>query len=347
MEDADFEEQAPVIDYLYYAKKLQQDGVTVIPVLPHKAETLRQEFINACNQFPEYLSPTVNTKFVGGGFGGFGNPASFHNMFVRKVRQEMQTHAVEFFKHVTQLRFEEFGERLPYLQQLIDRMCVRHKGTSTTRESWHKDITPPEQVECKRIGQVLGGWLNTDTECQAFSCIIGSHRDAGANSEQGFYKLDQKKQDELKNSPLKKIITVPPGHWVVFYQYITHEVLPRKAKRHGYRLYMGWRLCNDHRPLFDFAKVFESQGVIRLCSGQTPRMYPRRPPPPKFRHRRDDWLSTTFKKCAIIHPSTAKMQSLEEAGLPLYPNYSPEEIEIVTPKKYFQFLPTPTAMHCC
>lgn len=70
-----------------YCDQLRQDGVTVIPFLaPSSLGAMRDRFDDECVNFPEFhMRPSCGT-YVLGGFAAFGNPGSFHNEFVRRVR---------------------------------------------------------------------------------------------------------------------------------------------------------------------------------------------------------------------------------------------------------------------
>ena len=71
-------------------------GVATVPVYQlSELDELNSEFDAACHSFPEYARTSANKNkdgkdilYVLGGFAAFGNPASFHNTFVRKLRQK-------------------------------------------------------------------------------------------------------------------------------------------------------------------------------------------------------------------------------------------------------------------
>jgi len=202
---------------------------------------------------PEFKNPQGPLTL--GGFGALAIPSSFHHPDIRFIRQlvydKVKPELRKYFTHSN-------------LELLFDRVSVRRVGTSTSAESWHRDICPdslPDDI-------ILGGWINLDPDGspnQKFSCSPGTHRDV-PNDQTGFAKT----KEIPKN---KKIYEVPPGHIILFHQNILHEVKAQKAKFESHRLYLGWRLTNSNAPLFDHTSIIENQGVPKIPSGQIPPMY--------------------------------------------------------------------------
>jgi len=327
---------------------LHRDGVVVVPLLtPDETRDLHRAMLLEMAAFPEYVSPASfvdhppnsssgignnnNTLFVDGGFGAFGNPASFHNPTTRRIRQLVHTRALELFRDLY----------LP-IEQLVDRFSVRPVGSSTSKESWHRDQSPGSDI-------VLGGWVNLDLEggTQYLSCVPGTHGSIGTRH--GFRPLTPEEKTEAESNKVK--VTIPPGHWVVFHQNLVHEVNPAKAKYDSMRQYVGYRIGGAGlQPLFEQFKpnkefgtdfdlkrdVFEKQGVPPLPSGQYPPMFSlmtqscRKP-------RLLQWSASTFKPaCLETRFSQASQadevcvrrfaKSLADLGLPLYPPYTAAEL---------------------
>ena len=97
---------------------------------PEIQSNLRQEFITTCRNFPEYSQPVENNQYVIGGFAAFGNPASFHNEFVRKLRQWALHEVLHIFRPLRNGR---------KLEQDIDRMLWRTHNLQPPAETWHRD----------------------------------------------------------------------------------------------------------------------------------------------------------------------------------------------------------------
>lgn len=88
-------------------------------------------------------------------------------------------------------------------------------------------------------------------------------------------------------SKLKVKITVPPGHVVIFPQYILHEVVASPVKHNMLRLFTGWRLTSKKESLYDtlhkyksskypsLKTIMDKQGVPPIPGGMIPPMYSR------------------------------------------------------------------------
>jgi hypothetical protein len=82
------------------------DGVCTIKILNKDYET---EFKDIEKTFPEYKDTA--TTFVLGGFGAYGNPSSFHNPLVKKLREFMET-----------MPFIEVNPKNPAYREMIARV---------------------------------------------------------------------------------------------------------------------------------------------------------------------------------------------------------------------------------
>ena len=76
-----------------YVEHLKREGWVVIPCLGEKISMIKHnlDFRDALSKMPEYenaLNMLRNgTPFVKGGMAALGNPSSFHNSYVRTIRQ--------------------------------------------------------------------------------------------------------------------------------------------------------------------------------------------------------------------------------------------------------------------
>jgi hypothetical protein len=339
---------------------LFQDGVSIVPLLSQeKTRHYRQQFQNI--QFPEFIQH--DGSYVMGGFGAYGNPASFHNPIVRELRMETTPHMTEFFKRQFQ---GAFPEETFYIERLFDRMCVRKTGTTIPKETWHRDLNPmtmvlvdkKEKLYTPRSNEhIFGGWINLDDTPQYFSCALSTHTDPivlkKGRSESGF-TAQEKASHDIK--PTK--VPVPPGHAVVFYQRILHQVAPHRYKQDSFRQFQLFRIvCSSivPEPLFPretIHKWIHDQATPLLPSGQHPPMFSSNHSSIYlFRDNQHDPIEFSKK----IHPHCLKQQtchsgknkgrsytivhrfmtSLREYGLPLYPSYKEEETKILFPQKLF------------
>ena len=343
------------------ARALARDGVAVAALLtPEEVAHYRQRLLDVeLPAMPEFAHPIE--KYVDGGFGALANPASFHNPTVRELRQKIARRTWAFFQAVCER--EHPGESGWRLEQLLDRLALRSTGSSTSAETWHRDQSPT-------LDTVFGGWLNLDMSelggaaqgTQYFSCNPGTHRLSPAQV--GFAALKKKTPEFEAAKAAKTVVAVPPGHWVVFFQNLVHEVHPRKITYDSLRLFVGFRLTQSPRPLFDEVKpgnkpeerkafggaafhwrtfVFDDQGTPPIPSSQYPPLWSastlnfRKP-------QLQAWSSAftpPYQQPEKGYPARF-MPSLRAAGLPLYPAYSEAEIAIHTPR-LLSPLPAPSS----
>ena len=169
----------------------------------------------------------------------------------------------------------------------------RPAGASPSAESWHRD----ESKYAEDADTVFGGWLNLDDQDQFFSCVPGTHTQTSKNK--GFAKISDKSQIESFNQT-KTSVRIPPGHILIFYERMVHEVVSGKKKYNMYRLFLGWRLTYSNKSLIDLhleqirslpdgdvqkilhkdidmlndlEYLLQNQAIIPIKSGQMPPMY--------------------------------------------------------------------------
>ena len=253
-----------------HVEHLQREGWVVIPCLGKnvKMEVHNSDFKEALRAMPEFKNTNAmlenGTPFVKGGMAALGNPSSFHNMYVRKIRQ---------WAHNTVLK-EVF---LPILrkdkellfEQVIDRMLFRRPPAKPGAESWHRD----ESENAKKGDTIYGGWINLDTETQYFSGCPTTHKELDAITlNQGFAKIHKK--DHSKYKGMCKRIPIKPGHIFIFYERMVHEVLANAKKKDQCRLFLGWRTTKETTPLVKkLRQLLKDKAVMPIKSGQTPAMY--------------------------------------------------------------------------
>jgi hypothetical protein len=253
-----------------YSRRLQRNGFVVLKYseFTTSIDLLQTQFDEALNNFPEYVPNP--THYVGGGFGALGNASSFHNSFVRTLRQRAMSAVFPVFKEIAQP-----GDKFT---QIIDRMMVRFPGQSPTAESWHRDVSPAPAGT-----RVFGGWINLDNQNQYFSCVKGTHLLPPDSI--GFAKLGKEqsahytslRKNLKKGLPSGDVVqvTIPPGGILIFSENIIHEVFPSKTKYKMRRLFLGWSLGQTIHASRDLPRQLREQDVVTLKSGQDPRMWPK------------------------------------------------------------------------
>ena len=348
---------------------LKRAGATIIKVLDKKdLPKAREGFMTATRSFPEYKrnpddpNQTVEGHplvYTLGGFAAFGNPASFHNPYVRQQRLTTREAVLPLFETVIRLMHNEEQRAKTKFQMVPDRMLYRHRSQAPSAESWHRDVTPAKYLT--KGDEVYGGWLNLDlTQNQYFSFIPGSH--LGVNLlelREGFASLSPEAIKMVK--PYRSRITVPPGYALIFPQYILHEVVSNRATYDMMRIFMGWRTTTSGGFLIPATRErMETQGIIPLPSGQEPPMYAANHGS-FFRHKAFrpiydidwkvstiGWSNETFKESGPTGvPITVRhegkgdkpdyrlvpryMNSLKHYGLPMYPPYTKDELDLYLP----------------
>ncbi|GAF82047.1 unnamed protein product, partial [marine sediment metagenome] len=404
-------------------KELLYIGVTTVPVYsPSELTDIGKKFDEACLTFPEYLRSASNPSknpdnqdllYVLGGFGAYGNPASFHNMFVRDLRNRAnQSVKNKLLKPlVTSYPDQKFAKKLKS-QVLFDRMMNRPAMQEPTAEAWHRDIIEKSTGNIAPGDIIFGGWVNTSKHPQAFSYIPGSHLGvdlyslkSGGFAEPGaiFDKSigtvqkkiknteDEDEKEELKKNlkelrgkrkklyelfkQFKSRTVVPPGHAIIFPQYILHEVVSKGVNHAVKRVFTGYRLTTSNELLMVDKKTrkptllnnVKTQSIMRLGGGMLPPVYSanhgmsflrkkffiygsknpkhgkKASPKNQIKETTITWSNKNFKDvCKINRPARngkdayqivkRYMNSLEEMGLPLYPEYTKKELEIYYPQ---------------
>lgn len=315
---------------------LSKDGVAIVPIF-NKEQTQGHRKNIQDIFFPEFLNQ--QPPYVMGGFGAYGNPSSFHHPHIRQLRQDAYPVMKEFFQ-------KTFQGKTCFLEQMFDRVCVRRAGTSTSKETWHRDVCP--RVVDPNQEHVFGGWINLDDEPQYFSCSLSTHR-AGCGSKTGFV---------AQSTPTSKAdrVKIPSGCAIVFYQNILHQVLPKKQKKDSFRLFQAFRvIVSDTQPdpLYPRKmtnKWISDQAVPLLPSDQHPPMY--------SSNHSSVFLFSNGPNDPIVfskncHPSCLisktcnsgknkgktyqivqrHMTSLRDYNIPLFPTYTKQEKQIFSPQE--------------
>ena len=264
---------------------LLQNGYVVVPTCFADATIRKQaqaDFLQTLKGFPEYQPGTTN--YVLGAFAALGNAASFHNPFVRNLRQTMHT---ELYNTL----FKELLDTYPThnLEQILDRMLYRPAGVAPTAESFHRDESGGLLDDI-----TFGGWLNFNDQPQTLSCVPCTHSlDPEQQAAVGFHAIPKAQHREMKAR--RRIVDIPAGYAVIFIDNIVHEVLSRKCKFDLLRVFIGFRLTRDTEPLTPgIRELLHTQGVVPLKSGQVPPMY--------AKLHIVNWIDKVVAFSANVHP---------------------------------------------
>lgn len=274
-------------------EKLYRFGVSTIPIIdPKDLKQVNEEYHKTRVGFPEYeriplteLTPNgEELVYVLGKFAALGNPSSFHNEWVRKYRM-MCYKAVrkEILKPLLKSSFAINFDN-GHTEMLFDRIMWRIPGQQPPRETFHRDVIPSRFIDDH--DEVFGGWLNTDMKSQYFSAIPGSHLGISLKTLQpGFARVANEDLGVIKMDTMS--FECPPGHMIIFPQYIVHEVLSKIATRYMGRIFTGWRLSNSPRTLHpDKVERMRKQAIMQLPSNQEPPMF--------SSHHNSAWLQKPF-----------------------------------------------------
>jgi hypothetical protein len=136
----------------------------------------------------------IPIQYVLGGFGALGHASSFHHPDVRFIRNYVYDHVKPKLGTI----YSDYN-----LELLFDRLCIRTKGNSLSKETWHRDVCPTKLDN----DIILGGWLNLGPVTQHFSCAPGTH--LMTSDSKGF----SKEKDEKYNAVVYK---VEPGQVILF-----------------------------------------------------------------------------------------------------------------------------------
>jgi hypothetical protein len=215
-----------------------------------------------------------DTRFVLGSFSALGNASSFHNPFVRRLREAAMARVAPVAAAIAG------SMRNPadwVFEQVMDRVLYRAPNITPGRETWHMDLPKdPRGLSPKDQKLVFGGWYSVGGE-QAFSCWPRSHLHTKVGAVKGFSKLlDYQKPFAEAN---KRRIDVPPGHILLFDESIVHEVLGGGGRKDEAtrRLFLGWTIRQGAPGMPSLLpntdEVIRTQGIASLKSGQVPYFY--------------------------------------------------------------------------
>lgn len=270
--DIPFSSELTRLAYRELARELMDHGYVVFPMYSKKqCEAMVNEFQRTEKGFREYKTNvpmgTKHNPYVLGGFGAYGNPSSFHNDFVRKIRRDKFRHLALFgeLMRLAQDRGIVPDAKKYRVAGFMDRMCRRLKGTSTTKESYHTDQIP----KGRETDLTLGGWIQLSSDTSFFSCVPKTH---------SFFppKPHKAKKTGFATQNSKECtheIPVPQGHILIFFQNLGHCVFSTKRATDSFRVFSVFLLTTHRTHFYEYDKILTDNGVPRLASHQIPPMY--------------------------------------------------------------------------
>ena len=365
------------------ANELLTNGFTVISNtwLSDHVDQYAQQFDQAIHSMPEFKQSYHNSNkgiYVLGGFAALGNPSSFHNTFVRNVRQWSMRDTIPIFSEyikLLELNKLERDTNEYKLEQYIDRMLYRKPDRKPTAESWHRDEVPGKHAS----DIIFGGWINFNRFDQHFHCIATSHYVTGdaTGKAHGFNMMNKNELIHMINEQQDKgnivDIVVPPGSILIFNENIVHEVVSKQNKTDFVRrLFLGWGLTKRSEPLKflqnyktgpfvkdpqTYDELLQHQASMPLKSNQHPPMYPKQTfnfpvmwnnlkqfsDEALIDQLKNDYTRTSTNKSGQKEKETHKvgprfMTSLHHYGLSMYPPYTNSEIKIYKPNTSWHLL---------
>lgn len=311
--------------------ELIERGITVIPI---PSDVIAQFDLNDfLHGQREFKVSNPDTIYVMGAFGALANPSSQHHPQIRALRSAVYNHMFPIFQSAFPGKF---------LELIADRFSIRNQNQPISAESWHRDcsaIVGPHDL-------IFGGYLNLDTtQTQYFSCIPGSHKDSpdSPDSCKGFAKISKDHAKQLNAK--RQIISVPPGHAIIFNELTIHEIAKRKiALPKSYRQYFKWRIST--LPVSTIGadiilNALDTQAILPMHSvGDTPI------PPMYGKNHIMFWGQRLVDFSLNVHQQFLDkpnkvgniyvkrfMPSLLQAGIELFPPYTEYERSILLPRR--------------
>ena len=338
--DIPFRDDLSRLAYHELAKELFREGYVVFPLYSKKqSNDLMEEFKRTEEGFREYNRTvpmgTKENPYVLGGFGAYGNPSSFHNDLVRKIRRDKMRH-IPIFGEL--LRLAQHNGVIDDAQKyrvalFMDRMCRRITGTSTTKESYHSDLIP----KGRETDLTIGGWIQLSPDTTYFSCVPRTHSFFPKASKKGFALQ--------KHKECTHEVPVPQGSILMFFQSLGHCVYSTKRKTDSFRVFSVYLLTTHPTHIYDYKKVMEENGVPRLASHQLPPMYGPNHASFWLDKMTVPWSERVFKKKLLVEKQKkdgtkytvveSPMKSLKDYGLRLYRPYQEWERRLFIPSQEF------------
>lgn len=255
------------------AEELIENGVIVLTNndFSEKLKIFQKAFDKVILDSPEFKQPerffsdNKSHRPAYSGFAILGNPSSYHHPIIRQFREYALKEVYRLFKYYLDITYP--NDKSWNLEYLSDAIMLRKPGQKPQAEAWHRDFS----THYKLNDDIFGGWLNLDNTSQNFSCILETHKEVKHPLIGGFNKIDVSKYSASK----KKLINVPPGGIIIFFQHIVHEIHPISVDFFRRRMFLGWRITqrkdnffnfteNDKRNFLEWKKLLNEQEIKDL-----------------------------------------------------------------------------------
>ena len=309
---------------------------------------ISNQFLDICLNSPEMKKNMVHDRFVMGGVGYCPFASVWYHPLIRSVTKKIYDKVLE--KKI----FPELKKDDKYFSMLPDRPLVRFPSQKVDEKGkWHQD----DSANAITGDDIYGGWLNLNhNETQYFKCIPGTHRIdhtifnnlSQKNGERRGYsdfksKNDQKFLSNYWNSEIKELVTIPPGHILIFQENMIHTVFPNPNTQNCIlRLHPSF-MISDHKTILHDRKnkiklldLFKNQENVPVRSGQkTPVYSPFNLYPKNISSLKS--LSNHYIDCCKNENGIVKrfLPSLKEisqkSGVSMHPEMTSDEIQYYIP----------------
>jgi len=272
--------------------------------------------------FCELVDPTSQVSM--GSYGAIGAPSSVHSEEIRALRQNLVRIQQDVLRDI-------YGDEWFY-QSILDRVSCRHPGTSVTAGEWHRESNISEQVK------MFGGWFNMSETSQYFRGVPSTQNEPDPIG--GFKKMNS--EEEAKYNARAVCVEVPPKSMLIHNVLVVHQSQPSKVPKNGpssWRIYLRCQLSRDGVSAYPMEEVLETvltQAVPRL--NRTESYFPSYSPFHVRFHRNklmrfSENVKPAFREDGGQGLVKRHMPSLLNAGEPLFPAYTADEIAQLTPTK--------------
>jgi hypothetical protein len=331
------------------ARLLATHGVVVMPMFsPDQCSDMRERYQAALAQAPEFRKGCWPLVPVAGGYGATGHPSGFHDPFAREAREKLYDSALPVFQQYAALVKASRGDGDDlFFAALFERNKYRVPGRRTEASG----ICRKQSPHLVKGTEVFGSYVNVGEEAHGFTCVPGSHKDMNGWDAQGpdDWKPSTVAEANLHYKALK-IVRVPPGHCIIFFQHLLQCLLPERPRRKTCLLLLqSYTLSPDPSPMFPVDQVIAEQGVPVIKSGQVPILYDKLHAV-SFMGRRFtiwagvqknlcEWSQDTFVDAFLDKLPDGRVvakrvaPSLEKAGLPKHPPYTAKDLALFHPAR--------------
>lgn len=265
--------------------KLYEEGYCVIPIFSSEnMESLSQQFSKTCEEAKE-LKPVDEIgeerfRFCLGGVGYIPLPSVFYHPFVRSLYAEAYKKAqdLKIFEFYKSKAFSENDMKDVTCKLVPDRPLYRFPDQVVCETGkWHRDIAPKLGPENEDV--CFGGWVNLNFDKnQHFKAYKQSHQSnhpivnrLSCEQEKriGFSNFKKEDQTVLRDNWELfggGLITIPPGHMLIFRESLIHVVKKNPPINTPIlRIHTSFLLSTNPVPLFDRPDLEDLRRKKKVC----------------------------------------------------------------------------------